>query len=305
MSSCRGHAPGRLVSGGASPSRRLPVTIAVIVALLSAAASCACAGEFEASTAPDGRYLLRIYPKFFFASAYFSDDGRAHNLPGVSGLLYFELPVQVQYGVTGSLSIGAIVPFGWTYREQEALAGSDNRVAVRELWLSVQHKWLTFPFISSSSLRIKVPLANKKDWEDGLHIGDGQVDIYPVYHFDYFNQAHYWYVQFAAGYKYRFKKGSYKPLDETRFYGQGGYELFPDLRMRFYLLADLTRFANGAFPEGDRKVFEQDGSLHSFGYGVSLWPRPTFRVELTTAGDWSGTNQYRGVRWEIGITKIL
>lgn len=263
------------------------------------------AGEYEASTAPDGQYLLRVYPKFYYTSAYFGDDGRARNLPDVSGLLYFELPVQVQYGITGSLSIGAIVPFGWTYEEEESRPEAVNRVAVREFWLTAQHKWLTFPFVSSSSVRVKVPLADKKDWEDGLHIGDGQVDIFPVYHFDYYNQRHFWYVQFAAGYKFRLKKGSYKPCDETRFYCQGGYELFPDLRMRFFLLADLVRYSNGEFPGDEVKVFERDGALHSYGYGVSLWPRPNFRVELTTLGDWSGSNQYRGIRWEIGITRIL
>jgi hypothetical protein len=278
--------------------------IAIIAAVL-ACATFARAGEFEASSAPDGRYLLRIYPKFFFTSAYFTPEGKAHNLEEVTGLLYFELPVQVQYGVTRSLSIGAIVPVGWTYEEEGNRPNSFNRVTVREVWLTVQHKWITFPFISSSSLRIKIPLAYKKDWEDGLRIGDGQVDIYPMYHFDYFNQRHYWYVQAAVGYKYRVKTESRKPLDELRFYGQGGYELFPDLRMRFYLIADLTRFSNGWFPPASTKFFERDGSLHSFGYGVSLWPRPSFRVELTTIGDWSGTNQYRGVRWEIGFTKIL
>jgi hypothetical protein len=279
-------------------------------AIVFAAASFLCAsspraGEFEASTAPDGRYVLRVYPRFFFTSAYFDAGGRARNLPDVSGLLYFELPVQVMYGITGSLSIGAIVPFGWTYQEEETRSDAMNRVTVREAWFVLQHKWLTFPFVSSSSVRVKVPLAEKKEWENGLHIGDGQVDIFPAYHFDYFNQMHYWYVQLSAGYKFRLKKGDYKPCDEIRLYGQGGYELFPDLRMRFYLLADLVKFSNGDFPGDDLEVFEYDGNLHSFGYGVSLWPRPDFRVELTTLGDWSGTNQYRGIRWEIGFTKIL
>ena len=304
MFSCKESAPASRSLAGAISSCGSPAAIAILAAVL-AFASFAHAGEFEASTAPDGRYLLRIYPKFFYTSAYFSPEGKAHNLDKVTGLLYFELPVQVQYGVTRSLSIGAIVPIGWTYEEEENRPDAFNRVTVREVWLTVQHKWITFPFISSSSLRVKIPLADKKDWEDGLRIGDGQVDVYPVYHFDYFNQRHYWYVQVAVGYKYRFKKGDYKPLDELRFYGQGGYELFPDLRMRFYLLADLTRFSNGDVPAGSPKFFERDGDLHSFGYGISLWPRPSFRVELTTLGDWSGTNQYRGVRWEIGFTKIL
>lgn len=261
--------------------------------------------EFEASTAPAGKYLLKIYPNFFFTSAYFSNEGKALNLPGVTGLLYFELPVQVQYGVTGSLSLGAILPIGWTYQEEPERQDPVQRLMVREVWITLQHRWLTFPFVSSSSIRVKIPLVDKKDWENGLRIGDGQVDVYPVYHFDYFNETRFWYVQFSVGYKYRFKKGSYKPLDELRFYSQGGYELFQDLKMRFFLYADLIKFRNGEFPEGDLKFFEREGSLHTFGYGLSLWPRPTFRLEITTGGDWSGSNQYRGIRWIIGATKIF
>lgn len=282
---------------------RIPEMI-LIVALLAVPAR-GVSKEFEASVAPDGKYVLRIYPKFFFTSAYFSDEGRAFNLPGVTGLLYFELPVQVQYGVTGSLSIGAILPVGWAYQEETEREDSVNRVAVRELWLTVQHRWLTFPFISSSSVRFKIPLAEKKDWEDGLRVGDGQIDIYPVYHFDYFSNELFWYLQFSVGYRYRFKKDDVKPLDELNFYAQGGYELFPDLRMRFFIYTDLTKFMNGEFPGEEHEFFEQEGSLHTFGYGVSLWPRPTFRIEVMTGGDWSGRNQYRGIRWAIGATKIF
>lgn len=261
--------------------------------------------EFEASTAPDGQYLLKIYPRFFYTSAYFSSEGRAMNLEEVMGLLYFELPIQLQYGITKSFSVGVYLPVGWAYQEKEKESESVDRISVRELWFTVQHRWLTLPIISSFSVRLKVPLANKRSWEDGLHIGDGQLDVYPLYYFDYFSEAMYWYVQMAVGYKYRFKASDYKPFDETTFYLEGGYELFPDLRMRFYLYADLKKFRNGDFPGEDLKFFEKEGDLHEFGYGVSLWPRPTFRLEITTGGDWSGTNQFRGMRWTLGFTKIL
>jgi len=293
MSSCRNKCPVFMWLG---------LLAAMSLLLLPPRAS---ATEFEASTAPDSKYLLKIYPRFFYTSAYFADDGRARNLENLSGLFYFEFPIQVQYGITGAFSIGAILPVGWAYQEEDDRLASVDRVAVRDMWLTFQYRWLTFPFVSASSLRIKVPLAEKKDWEDGLGIGDGQVDILPAYHFDYYNQTRYWYLQMTAGYKYRFKKGSYKPLDEIKIYTQGGYELFPDLRMRLYLYADLTRFTNGEFPGDNPMFFEHDGNLHNFGYGVSLWPRPTFRLELTTGGDWSGSNQYRAIRWEIGVTKIL
>lgn len=296
MSSCRNRHPASVRAG--------LLGLAAAIGLLVAAAT-ASGTEFEASTAPDGKYLLKIYPRFFYTSACFDDDGRASNLENVSGLFYFELPTQVQYGITGAFSIGAILPVGWTYQEQDDRQGSVDRVAVRDVWLTFQYRWLTFPFVSSSSLRVKLPLAEKRDWEDGLGVGDGQVDILPAYHFDYYNQAHYWYLLMTAAYKYRFKKGDNKPLDEIKLYTQGGYELFPDLRMRLYLYADLTRFTNGEFAGDPPAFFEHDGNLHSFGYGVSLWPRPTFRLELTTGGDWSGNNQYRAIRWEIGITKIL
>ena len=169
--------------------------------------------EYEASTAPDGKYVLKVFPKFYFTSAYFDDTGKARNLPDVTGLLYFELPIQVQYGVTGSLSLGAVLPIGISYMEEESRDDPRIKFGVREVWLTAQHRWLSCPVVSSFSLRLKMPLMDKAEWEDGLRIGDGQVDILPIYHFDYFNKSHFWYVQFSACYKYRFKKGNVKPLD--------------------------------------------------------------------------------------------
>ena len=160
-------------------------------------------------------------------------------------------------------------------------------------------------FTSSSSLRIKIPLADKKEFEDGLRIGDGQVDLYPVYYFDYFSRNHYWFSELALGYKYRFKSGDEKPFDEGNARLHLGYELIPDFRMRFFLIADLTKFLNGDFPGPDRPFHQHEGSLHAFGYGMSLWPRPSMRLEITTTGDWSGRNQYRGMHWLVGIAKIL
>lgn len=265
------------------------------------------AGEFDASVAPKGRYLLRINPKIFFTSAYFSDEGKPINLEPVTGLLYFEVPVHVQYGLTGALSVGAIVPLGWTYQELRPDIRPDpiNRFAVRELWLTVQHRWLVLPFISSSSLRIKLPLSKKKDWEDGLRIGDGQVDVYPVYFFNYYSKTRYWYTELTIGYKYRFKTSNVKPLDELNFMSQLGYELLPDLQVRFFIFADLTGFRNGEFGGDNLEFYEQEGNLRTFGYGVSLWPRPSMRLEVATGGDWFGRNQYRGMRWLVGITKII
>ena len=265
------------------------------------------AGEFDASVAPKGHYLLRINPKIYFTSAYFSDDGKPANLDTVTGLLYFEVPVHVQYGLSGALSIGAIVPLGWTYQEIQSDIRPDpiHRLAVRELWLTVQHRWLTLPFVSSSSLRIKIPLSKKKDWEDGLRIGDGQVDVYPIYYIDYFSKLHYWYTELTIGYKYRFKTGKIKPLDELNFKAQLGYELIPDLQVRFFMYVDLTEFRNGEFEGGTLEFFEQEGRIRTFGYGLSLWPRPSLRMEMATGGDWFGCNQYRGMRWLVGITKIF
>jgi hypothetical protein len=280
------------------------LTAGLLVAVVFGAGG-AEAVEYEASTAPDGSYLLKVYPKFFYTSAHFSAGGRALNMTDVTGLLYFELPVHLQYGITKSFSIGTILPLGWTYQEEEERQDPVSRLTVREFWITLKYRWLTVPVISSSSVRIKVPLADKKSWEDGLRIGDGQVDVYPLLHLDYFNNTLYWYVMMTAGYKYRFKTGETKPFDELTFHGRAGYELFPDLRMRFYLYTNLTEFMNGDFSDEELEFFEKEGNLHEFGYGVSLWPRPTFRVDLTTGGDWSGTNQYRGMRWGLGFTKIF
>ncbi len=92
--------------------------------------------------------------------------------------LFFLLIVQL----TGALSIAAIVPLEWTYQELRSDIRPDpiHQLTIRELWLTAQHQWLTLPFVSSSLLRIKIPLSKKKDWEDSLRIGDGQVDVYPM-----------------------------------------------------------------------------------------------------------------------------
>lgn len=264
------------------------------------------AQEFGASTAPKGRYLFKFYPKVFLTNAYFSDKGKSLNLKTVTGLFYLEAPVQVQYGLTGSVNIGAILPIGWTYQEvlPEVRQDPIHRLTVRELWLTVQHRWWTFLFFSSSSLRIKIPLFKKKDWEDGLHIGDGQVDILPLYYVDY--DREYWYIALTIGYKYRFKNKNrnYKPFDELKFKSLVGHRLLINPDLRFYIFADLTKFRNGDFGEDHLEFFEYAGSLHTFGYGVSLKPIINLILDIETGGDWSGRNQYRGMRWMVGFTII-
>ena len=259
--------------------------------------------EFGASTPPRGRYLLRVFPKAFFASAYFSDDGRALNLETTTGLLYVEVPIQVQYGVSGALAVGAILPLGWTYQEvrPEIRKAPVHRFAVREFWLTVQHRWLALPFISSSALRVKIPLSAKEPWEDGLRIGDGQVDVYPALFFDYSSTEHYWFTELTVGYKYRFGKGETKPFDELNLRTVLGFELWGRPKMDVFLFADLTSFLNGDFGETDLLFFEKKGSLHTLGYGVSFEPYPLAQIYIDTAGDFSGRNRYRGMRWTVGL----
>lgn len=279
----------------------------LLASLLLLSAGSLHAQEFCASTPPKGRYLLRAFPKAFFASAYFSDKGRALNLDTVTGLLYVELPVQVQYGITGSLAVGAILPLGWTYREvlPEIREDPIHRFAVREVWLTLQHRWWTLPFISSSSLRVKLPLSDKKDWEDGLRIGDGQVDVFPVYTFDYASADHYWFTELSLGYKYRFKNGAIKPFDELNFRSAVGFELWGRPKMDVFIFADLTRFRNGDYGETDRAFFDEEGSLHTLGYGVSMEPYPLGQLYMETSGDFSGRNRYRGMRWTVGLRRAF
>lgn len=282
------------------------VFITVFVILLPSGIN---AQEFGASVVPQGGYLLNFYPKIFFTSAYFSDEGKTQNLETVTALFYLEMPVHIQYGLTGSSNIGAILPIGWTYQEvrQEIRRHPIDRLAIRELWLTVQHRWWSFLFFSSSSLRIKIPLSKKKVWEDGLRIGDGQVDIFPLYYVDYYSEELYWYTELTIGYKYRFKNKNrnYKPFDELKFKSLLGYELWENPKIRGYIYADLTRFRNGDFGEDNLKFFEYEGSLQTFGYGVTLKPIPKLELHIETAGDWFGRNRYRGMRWLFGFTIIL
>jgi hypothetical protein len=275
-----------------------------VVLLLVLIPASIVAQEFGASTAPKGVFLFKCYPKVFYGSAYFSGEGKALNLEDITGLLYWEIPLQVQYGLTNSLNVGIIVPVGWTYQElrPELRENPIHRWAVRELWLTVQHRWWTFLFFSSSSLRVKIPLAEKKDWEDGLQIGDGQVDIYPIYYIDI--ESEYWYTELSAGYKYRFTEDGTKPFDEVKFKFLGGHRLLIQPDMRFYVYADLTKFWNGDFGEDDLSFFEHEGRLATFGYGVSMSPIHNVRLDIETAGDWAGRNQYRGMRWTVGFTII-
>jgi len=267
------------------------------------------AGEDDASVAPAGSYLFRFYPKLYLTSAFFSDKGRSLNRDDITMLIYIESPLHVQYGLTKTLSIGGILPLGYTYEEVNPSIREKpiSRIALREIWLTVQHRWLTVPFVAASSLRLKLPLASKTDQEDGLRIGDGQIDIYPAYLFSYYSKKRYWYTNIKIGYKYRFKKDELKPFDELNLNVVTGYELIPEFQLRFFILADLTAFRNGDFTALDStefRFFHNEGSLHTWGYGISLWPRPTLRLELVTAGDWSGRNQFRGIRWMVGIVKI-
>ena len=267
------------------------------------------AEEWEASVPPVKQYLFKFYPKIYFTSAFFSENGKALNHASVTGLLYMEAPIHVQYGYTKSLAFGAVLPIGWSYQEKLTTGIPDpiqtTNLTVRELWLTVQHRWWTVPFISSSSIRVKIPLAKKSVAEDGLRIGDNQIDIYPIYYFSYFSKKRYWYTDTSIGYKFRLKNGDIKPFDEFNFRSVLGYELIADFQLRFYLYTDLTSFRNGEFESATLQFFQNEGSLHTFGYGLSMWLRPETRLEISTGGDWSGRNQYRGMRWTIGIVKII
>jgi len=260
--------------------------------------------EFGASSAPADGYLIKFYPKVFLTSAYFSDKGKALNLTRVTQLIYIEAPIYVQYGLTNSMSVGMILPPAYSYQEilPDLRRNPIDRYGVKEFWLTIQHRYLSFPIIATSSLRIKIPLVKKKDWEDGLRVGDGQIDIYPVFYFDYFNSRLSMYTENSIGFKFRLKKGNVKPFDELTFRSELGLELFPSLQFRTFIYTDMTQFRNGEFPEDNRKFFENEGSLHTWGYGVSIWPNQKSQIYIATGGDWSGRNQYRGMHWTVGLT---
>ncbi|MGD9141653.1 MAG: hypothetical protein PVJ42_08950 [bacterium] len=296
------HEPGRAL---------MPVAACCLLALAALVLTPAGprAMEFEASTPPKGGLVLETHASFYYASAYFDQHGYVRNLEETTGLLVFRVPVYVQYGVTSAFSVGGMVPidlvYGEAYFEDEDRPLERSRFTVHEFWINLQYKFLTSPFLVSVSMRTKVPLAEKYDWYDGLRVGDGQVDLFPVVHLDYFSRTHYWFIQTAYGHKYRLKNGDINPHDESHFHALGGVELFPELKMRMFLLTDIIRFKKGSYPYEDLEFYEKDGNLNSFGYGVSLWPRPTIRIEIATAGDLWGENRYRGMYWTVGFTKIF
>jgi hypothetical protein len=263
----------------------------------------ASAQEYQASTPPAGRFFLRVFPEVFFTNAYFNEDGKAVNLDSVTGLLHAELPLNLQYGVTGALAVGAILPVTFTYQEVEPRIRSDaiHRFWLPEGWLTLQYRFWTLPFIASAGLKVKIPLMDKEDWEDGLRIGDGQVDLAPVLHVDYQSPTRYWFVRLTAGYKYRFKSGSEKPFDEWNLRTLLGFELWDRPKIDLFGFADLTAFRNGDYGSEDLRFFEQEGSLHTLGYGMSMEPYPMGQIYIETAGDFSGRNRYRAMRWRVGL----
>lgn len=281
------------------------VRMAPWILLLLLIPGSAPAQEYSAAAPPRGRFLLRSFPKAFLTSAYFSDEGRALNLDTVTGLLYVELPVQVQYGLPWGFSLSGTLPLGWSYQEVVPEVRKDpvHRFAVREAWLMLQHRWWTLHFTSASLLRLKIPLAHKKYWEDGLRIGDGQVDLHPAYIFDYRSVTRYWLTELEIGYKYRFKGGDGQPQDELNLRSTLGFELWGRPRMDVFVFGDFTRFLNGDYGDRELRFFKRDGSLHTLGYGVALEPYPLGQGYVSTAGDFSGRNRYRGMRWTLGFRR--
>jgi hypothetical protein len=263
--------------------------------------------EYQASTPPEGRFLLRVFPKVFFASAYFDENGKARNLDGVTGLLHAEFPVNLQYGVTGALAVGAVLPVALTYQEVDPDVRSDpiHRFWMPEGWLTLQYRFWTLPFIASVGLRVKIPLMDKRDWEDGLRIGDGQVDISPVLHIDYQSPTRYWFTRLTGSYKHRFKSGDEKPFDEWMLRAMLGLELWDRPKIDLFGFADLTAFRDGDFGSGELAFFEREGSLHTLGYGVSFEPYPLGQIYVETAGDYSGRYRYRAMRWRVGFRHPL
>jgi hypothetical protein len=149
------------------------------------------------------------------------------------------------------------------------------------------------------------PLAHKEDWEDGLRIGDGQVDLHPAYIFDYRSVTRYWFTELEVGYKYRFRGGDGKPPDELNLRWIVGFELWGRPRMDVFASGDFTRLRNGDYGDRELRFFERDGSLHTLGYGVALEPYPLGQVYVSTAGDFSGRNRYRGMRWTMGFRRAF
>jgi hypothetical protein len=94
--------------------RGAPGGLAPLILLLLLIPGSVPAQEFSAAAPPKGRFLLRAFPKAFFTSACFSEEGKALNLDTVRGLLYVEFPVQVQYGLPWGFSLGGALPLGWT-----------------------------------------------------------------------------------------------------------------------------------------------------------------------------------------------
>jgi hypothetical protein len=276
--------------------------IPLLFALMPAFSQICTAREFDASTIRRGEHLLKIYPEILFTSAGFDSEGRSIIFPETSGLTRVELRFGMYRGITDNLMAGIILPLGYTRKtySPHLHRGRDTCIGWREIWLLIQHQWIRLPVISSSSLRVKIPITDEKPFEKGLSIGGGQIDLYPVYYFDMPpRHGRSIYFKSQIGYKYRIKKGDTKPSDEFKAILESGYELIPEVRLRLFTFSDYTRFFGGKV-KGERTL-GTSGYVYTIGYGVEIWPRPGWSMEMSTGGDLMGKNQFRGMTWVIGM----
>jgi hypothetical protein len=259
------------------------------------------AGQFDASAIPGGAFYLKIHPRIFVTSARFDDSGKAVNLIHVSQLSYVDNQFELYYGITNSLMAGTLLPVGYI-RESYAAEESSCITKVKNPWIIIKHQFWSEVVLAASSLRVKLPITEVEP-EEGLDMDDKQVDIYPVYYFDWQMSLLPTYIYGQIGYRYRMEnKDQIKPSDELKLLVETGYAIVPGI-VRMFTYSDYTRFF-GSETDGERNELSE-GYLYTIAAGVRFRLGRDLLVEVLTNANPFGRNQFRGVGGHVGIKYVL
>jgi len=265
------------------------------------------AGQFDASVPPKGAFYFKAHFIVFVTSAKFDDSGIPVNIPDLSQLSYIDNQFELYYGITKSLMAGVLVPVAHV-RESYVAGENSATTKVKNPWLIIQHQFLPKPVTAASSLRVKLPITEIEPFVkgfnvEGFNIDDKQVDIYPVYYFDWQMSLLPTYIYAQIGYKYRMKdENQIKPSDELKLAVETGYAIVPGI-VRMFTISDYTRFF-GSETDGEKDELSE-GYLYTIAAGVRFRLGRNFQIEVLTNATPFGRNQFRGIGGHVGIKYVL
>jgi hypothetical protein len=252
--------------------------------------------QFDASVPPKGAFYFKIYPEIFVTSARFDNSGKSINLPDISQFSYVDTQTEFHYGLTDTLMAGVLLPIEYV-RKTYTVDVKTNDTRIGNPWLIITHQFWSEVVTATSSLRVKLPITDIESMEAGFDLDDKQVDIYPVYYFDWMMSIG-TYINSQIGYKYRMKNNQIKPSDELRLIIETGYAIVPAV-IRIFTYSDFIKFFSSKI---DGQIIElSKGYIYTIGAGVRFFLGQNLRIEVLTNATPFGKNRFRGIGGHAGI----